>query len=52
MRFLVKFACALVLATAGGCAAGGGFQGICGVQPIGQSEGGVPYFAISCEPQK
>ena len=34
-----------------GCA-GQPFQAICGVQAIGQSEAGVPYFAISCEPQK
>ena len=34
-----------------GCA-GQSFQAICGVQPIGQSEAGVPYFAIACEPKK
>ena len=28
------------------------FHAICGVQSIGQSEAGVPYFAIACEPQK
>ena len=32
--------------------AGQPFQAICGVQPIGQTEAGIPYFAISCEPQK
>ena len=34
-----------------GCA-GQTLRAICGVRPIGQSEGGIPYLAISCEPQK
>ena len=33
-----------------GCA-GHGFTGVCGIQPIGTSDGGVPYFSIHCEPQ-
>ena len=44
-------ACMLLIGFLVGCA-GQPFQAICGVQSIGQTEAGVPYFAISCEPAK
>lgn len=31
-----------------GC--GGGFQGVCGVKPLGQSDSGLAFVQVKCEP--
>ena len=50
-KLFCVLACILLIGFMVGCA-GRPFQAICGVQPIGQTDAGVPYFAIACEPAK